>query len=164
MTIKYLKKMKFDFEPSLDQEEISVCAFDDLDPLQQNAVLLLRLCSYDAQSYCDFAQLLTRQVGKERAESILTSFTSISALMVEFGRKQIKRHAPGCTCVGADECTFASILTHATYGDFNEALLIASTIIDVNNAPKLVVHLRNLGNAVQGPNVKIASDVSRVVH
>lgn len=155
--------MKFDFETSLDQKEISVCEFDDLDPLQQNAVLMLRLYGRDTQSYFNFAQFLTRQVGDEIAKSILISFASISSLMAEHGRKQIKRHAPGCTCVGADECTFASILTHATYGDFNEAILIASTIIDTSLAPKLVTHLRKLGNAVQGPNLKIASDVSRVV-
>ena len=159
-----MKKMKFNFEPTLDQKEMSVCEFADLDPLQQNAVLLLRLYGHDTQSYFDFAQFLTRQIGRERAESVLTSFASISTLIAEYGHKPIKRHAPGCTCVGADECTFASIITYATYGDFNEALLIASTIINVELAPELVVHLRNLGNAVQGAHITIASDVSRVVH
>ncbi|MDE0347626.1 MAG: hypothetical protein OXI66_17875, partial [Boseongicola sp.] len=102
----------------------------ELGPVEARAVICLRLwCDGpDSQSQVqkDFAQALGAQCGRKA----MIAFETLCDLCVRHGRRPLMRHQLTCRCLGADESCFANFIGYASEGDREDALMIATTIVN----------------------------------
>ena len=138
----------------------------ELGPVEAGAVLYLRLWSDgpDAQSrvWRDFATAL----GPQHGRNALNSFRTLCDLCRRQGRRPLMRHHVTCKCLGADESCFANFIGYASEGKREDALLIATTIVNPNMAPALVGLAQEFGLALRRMAVKAGgrADIPTTLH
>ncbi|MDE0697697.1 MAG: hypothetical protein OXH76_17890 [Boseongicola sp.] len=120
-----------------------------LGPIEAGAVIYLRLwCDGpDSQTQVrkDFALALGAQCGRKA----LNSFETLCDLCVRHGRRPLMRHHVACRCLGADESCFANLIGYASEGEQEDALMIATTIVNPGMAPALAGLAQEFGLALR---------------
>ncbi len=109
----------------------------DLDPLEMAAVEALRLAAQDSPDH-DAAALDTAD----------RNLVEILHLWQAHGRRPLTSHAQDCPFVGMDEACFANLVTLATKGENEDALLIATLLVKPAVAPILAACALCLGLAL----------------
>ena len=126
----------------------------ELGPVEAGAVIYLRLwCDGpDSQSQVrkDFALALGVHCGRKA----LHSFETLCDLCVRHGRRPLMRHQVESRCLGADESCFANFIGYASEGEQEDALMIATTIVNPGMAPALVGLAQEFGLALRRMAIK----------
>jgi len=66
-------------------------------------------------------------------------------ILMRHGRRPLVRHAPGCPWVGADEAVLAHFVSVAATGEAEDAMLIASLLVEGPLLPCLLGAAQELG-------------------
>ena len=136
----------------------------DLDPLEASAVLYLRLwCDGpDAQQqvWNGFSGLL----GSAAARDAVGALEDLCRICVQHGRRALMRHHPTCECLGADEACIANLVAHATEGEREDALLIATLLVRPDVSPLLAAAAQTLGLALKRMALRADNARSSVLH
>lgn len=74
--------------------------------------------------------LLAPAIGPAKARACLASLTEVMRIVTRHGRRPIVCHGAGCACVGSDEAVFARFVSTAATGEREDAMLIASLLVD----------------------------------
>jgi hypothetical protein len=121
----------------------------ELDSIEAASIIYLRLwCDGpEAQSvvWNDFASVL----GPTQGRKALQSFEELCALCAKHGRRPLMRHSVQCKCIGSDESCFANFIATATYGEREDALLIATLLVRPDVAPLIASLATNFGLALK---------------
>lgn len=107
---------------------------DTLPALDQLAVLCLRGLGRGS-ALRDF---LAARFGAAAAASILARCDDLAQFLAREARRSLKRHAPGCTGLGADEALFAHLCRLADLGERDEILMFSMVLCRADLAPCLV--------------------------
>jgi hypothetical protein len=100
----------------------------DLDAIEAAAVMCLRLWPGAGVPAGPFGG-----AGREA----LAAVAALCRHAVDHARLPILRHSPTCPCIGADEACFARMISAATAGDREDAMLIAVLMVRADAAPGL---------------------------
>ncbi|MGI3166817.1 hypothetical protein [Pseudooceanicola sp. 200-1SW] len=92
-----------------------------------------------------FVDELAGLMGPASAERIEAALDGFFGLVLRHGRRAILRHGARCACVGADEAVLAHLVTIATSGDAEDAMLMACLLVRADMAPAVVSQARILG-------------------
>ena len=117
----------------------------DLDPMEQAAVLCLRLWSDGPRGQAQIHRDLAEALGPGAGNGAATALDDLCALVACHGRRPLMRHQHGCRCLGGDEACFASLVALAVEGDREDALLMAMLLVRPDIAPPLVAAAQTFG-------------------
>lgn len=135
-----------------------------LGPVEAGAVLCLRSWGQGAQARIrsDFAASL----GAEGGQKALGAFENLFELYARHGRRPLMHHSLGCTCLGADESCFAHFVGYASEGAREDALMIATTLVNPAVAPLLVGLAEDFGHALRrlAQNLAALQDHPKTIH
>lgn len=106
---------------------------DTLPAMDQLAVLCLRGLGKGAE----LNQFLAMRFGSEAAASVLARCDDLAQFLARHARRPLKRHAPGCPGLGADEAVFAHLCRLADMGERDELLMFAMLLCRADLAPCL---------------------------
>ena len=104
-----------------------VSALDNLTPGEALAVLCLRRWQDGPEAA---AALLVPALGPVAAKACLRSFGEVMGVVQRHGRRSLIRHGEACRCVGSDEAVLAHYLMVAATGEREDAMLIASLLVE----------------------------------
>lgn len=74
--------------------------------------------------------LLSPALGPVKARACLRAMGDVMAIVLRHGRRRIIRHGARCACVGSDEAIFAHFVMVAATGEREDAMLIASLLVE----------------------------------
>lgn len=99
-----------------------------LDPLRMVAVLYFRLWCDGAAGQTAVSRDLQAYLGND-AHIAVSALQNILDLCGKHGRRKLVRHKSGCSCLGADEAWFATLVETAASGADEDACQIASFFV-----------------------------------
>jgi len=73
---------------------------------------------------------LAGAAGPEAAAAACEALRRMRDILAAHGRRTVMHHARGCACVGADEAVLAHVVMTSATGDRDEAMLLASLLVD----------------------------------
>lgn len=76
------------------------------------------------------AVCLRGRLGAAKARICLRAMEDTFGILLRHARRRLMRHRTDCACVGADEAVFAHFVMVAAKGDREDAMLIASLLVD----------------------------------
>ncbi|WP_170332268.1 hypothetical protein [Ruegeria arenilitoris] len=121
----------------------------DLSPIEAGAVMYLRLWGDGAQGRSDAASDFQIALGAESGRAAMMTLDQLCSLCAHHGRRPLIRHGLGCSCLGADENCFAQMISAASEGDREDAMMMASLIVRADFAPALASLSEELGLALR---------------
>ncbi|MCF3594596.1 hypothetical protein LZG00_11355 [Rhodobacteraceae bacterium LMO-12] len=121
----------------------------ELDPVEATAVLYLRLWNEGTEQQAQIWNDLATGLDPKEGELALRAFEQICRLCAHHGRRPLMRHGLRCKCLGSDESCFANFIGVASSGDFEDAMLIATTIVRADVAPSLTSLAETFGLALK---------------
>lgn len=92
---------------------------------------------------------LAGRLGPKAGREALKALEALCALCMRHGRRTFMRHRPNCTCLAADEACFANLVAHATEGEREDALLIATLLVRPDVSPQLAALAQTFGLALK---------------
>ncbi|MDE0523585.1 MAG: hypothetical protein OXH79_16675 [Boseongicola sp.] len=149
-----------------DRDGAPVGYVAELGPVEAAAVICLRL-------WCDgpASQKLVRKdfasaFGARRGHEALSCFETLCDLCVRHGRRPLMRHQVACRSLGADESCFANFIGYASEGEQEDALMIATTIVNPSMAPALIGLAQEFGLALRRMAIKAdrRPEISTAIH
>lgn len=107
----------------------------DLPPIEALSVCLLR-------SWCDghrdrINRDFANALGPDAARRAAATLAEICTLCARQGRRPLMRHGMTCSCLGADEACFATLIAAGADGQREDAMMLAALIVRVEMAPLL---------------------------
>ncbi|MCA1335216.1 hypothetical protein [Pseudooceanicola marinus] len=119
-------------------------------PLHEALVIgALRARCDGAAAHGTFVDELAGLMGPATAERIEAALDGFFDLVLRHGRRPVLRHSASCACVGADEAVLAHLVSIATGGDSEDAMLMACLLVRADMAPAVVSQARLLGLELQ---------------
>ncbi len=115
----------------------------ELPQVEAGAVMCLRLWCDGAEAQARLWSDLSGALGAGPAREALSAFERLVGLLVRHGRRPLMRHHRQCSCVGADEAAFATMVAAAADGQREDAALLASLLVP----PVLALDLAELAEA-----------------
>lgn len=137
------------YQSPLRVDSLPVALVNELPPVEAAAVLALRMWDDGAAARAHLHGRLSRALGDHAAGAAVEAMAELGRLMARHGRRPLRRHQPGCDCVDADEACFASLITAASEGRHEDALMIAVLMVRPDVAPLLVGLAGNVGHALR---------------
>lgn len=107
-----------------------VGAVEQVSALDAMMVACLRIWFDGPEGPMQVDDLLRRHVTAATADLCLPLLETVFRLLVSHGRRPLIRHQPGCQCLGADEAVFAHFVNVAAMGEREDAMLIASLMVE----------------------------------
>ncbi|WP_412505854.1 hypothetical protein [Roseovarius sp. SYSU LYC5161] len=107
-----------------------VSAMKGLTPLEALSVRCLRLWHDPAHGPAAMGTMLARRLGPERGTACHRALADVMGMIARHGRRRLARHGAECGCVGVDEAIFAHFIATAATGDREDAMLVASLLVD----------------------------------
>lgn len=83
--------------------------------------------------------------GPHAAAEGLDAFQDLLDMVLRCGRRPLMRHQQSCSCIGADEAVFAQMVLSAATGEQEDAMLIASLLVQGQALPKVTDAARRVG-------------------
>jgi len=138
----------------------------ELGPVEAGAVLYLRLWCEGESNRLQVLRDFQTALGDQNGEKAVRSFHSLCSLCVHHGRRPLMRHGVSCNCLGADESCFANFIGYATDGENEDALMMATTIVEAGMAPMLVSLAKDFGLALRRMALKAGhhTEISTTIH
>lgn len=128
---------------------IPVAAMERLPATEALLVQLLRAWCDGPKGRVRAQAALVDRLGAARGEACHAAFTQVMQILQRHGRRRLVRHHADCGCVGADEAILAHFVSTAATGEREDAMLIASLLVDgavlmplTEAAVQLGLHLR----------------------
>lgn len=112
----------------------SIGHIDHLPALEQFAVLCLRGLGRGPE----LRLFLTRKFGVDMGNAVMERCDDLAQFLTRHARRPLMRHAPDCSCLGADEAVFAHLCRLADTGDTEELRMFAMTLCRADLAPCLM--------------------------
>lgn len=84
-------------------------------------------------------------LGPARAHYCLHALDEMLGILARHGRRSLMRHQANCVCVGADEAVFAHFVMVAAAGEREDAMLLASLLVEGPLLVPLVEAARQVG-------------------
>ncbi|WP_425456116.1 hypothetical protein [Aliishimia ponticola] len=138
----------------------------ELGPVEAGAVLYLRLWCDGPESQDQVQNDFATALGPHQGRLAVKSFEQLCALCTRHARRPLMRHHVSCKCLGADESCFANFIGYASEGEREDALMIATTMVNPNMAPALVGLAQEFGLALRCMAVKAGNsfDTPTILH
>ena len=123
----------------------SVSAMDQVPVPEALLVSCLRewFSGPDGRSRVD--RVLRLRLGERAADACLPALEDVFHIVASHGRRPLIRHEPGCPCVGVDEAVLAHFVMTAAIGEREDAMLIASLLVDARMLLALTEAARQAG-------------------
>jgi len=106
----------------------------DLTPIEASAVLYLRLWCEGPDAQAKINGDFRIGLGVEQSNDAYAALSRLTQLIVQNGRRPLMRHALECRCIGADESCFATMIASAAEKDHEDAMLLASIMVNAQVA------------------------------
>ena len=104
-----------------------VSAMDRLPAGEALAVRCLRAWSAGPDA---MTSLLVPALGRQAACACAQAFGDVMGIVQRHGRRELIRHGAHCRCVGSDEAILAYFVMVAATGEREDAMLIASLLVE----------------------------------
>ncbi|MEM1005999.1 MAG: hypothetical protein AAF496_10110 [Pseudomonadota bacterium] len=117
----------------------------DLDPVEAGAVMYLRLWGEGPGGRADAASDFDIALGRDEGRAAMLTLDRLCSLCAHHGRRPLVRHGLGCACLGADENCFAQMISAASEGAREDAMMMASLIVRPDFAPALASLSEEMG-------------------
>jgi hypothetical protein len=108
--------------------ELPVAAMQGMEPLA--ALVIGALRGWNRGGAGAALATLRAQMTEGQAAAAMAAMCDLAGILGAARRRPLACHAPECPCVGADEATFARFVREAALGEREEALLLASLMVD----------------------------------
>lgn len=122
---------------------------EELPALEQGAVLLLRHWCDGEGGRMAVVEDFTRTLGNARGAEAVNALAHLLTLFVSHGRRPLMRHGVSCSCLGGDESAFAQMVAAAAFGDREDAMAFALTMMPADAAYQAVQTAEMLGQSIQ---------------
>jgi hypothetical protein len=73
--------------------------------------------------------MLCEQMAESTALAAFETLQDLTDVLSSTMRRPLRCHAPGCSCVGLDEAAFARFVEEAALGEREDALMLASVLV-----------------------------------
>jgi hypothetical protein len=117
----------------------------ELPPLERQVICWLRLWSEGPAGRATAIDEFADRHGRPATERLATRFGELLLVMARHARRPLLGHAPGCPCVGGDECVLARFVALAAEGAREEAILMAALIVRADLALALAALAEEVG-------------------
>jgi hypothetical protein len=107
--------------------QMPVDQLDQMDGLNRLTVAALR--AWNAGGAARAHALLCDRMAEPMALAAFEALHDLTEVMGPHIRRPLRCHAPQCTCVGLDEAAFARFVEEAALGEREDALLLASVLV-----------------------------------
>ena len=121
----------------------------NLGPVEAGAVLCLRCWAHGSGAKSQMRHDFAATLGAEKGQQALGAFEELFSLCARHARRPLMHHSLGCKCLGADESCFAHFVGYASEGAREDALMIATTLVNPAVAPLLVGLAEDFGHALR---------------
>ena len=108
--------------------EVPGAAMQGMEPLPTLVIAVLRGWNRGGAGAALVA--LRERMTEAQAAAAMAAMCDLAGILGTSRRRPLACHAPQCLCVGADEAAFARFVREAALGDREDALLLASLIVD----------------------------------
>ncbi|MFB9151573.1 hypothetical protein [Roseovarius ramblicola] len=108
--------------------ELPVGAIEGLQPLAVLVIAALRGWNRGGAGAALVA--LRARMSEGQAAAAMAAMCDLAGILGTARRRPLACHAPQCPCVGADEAAFARFVQEAALGEREDALLLASLMVD----------------------------------
>jgi hypothetical protein len=88
-------------------------------------------------------------MGETRAGAACAALQDVADSLGAHMRRPLRCHAPDCHCVGADEAAFARFVEEAALGGREDALMLASLLVEARGLLPLTDAAARLGLCLQ---------------
>lgn len=89
--------------------------------------------------------LLRARVGERQGAASFAALQDLAGSLESGMRRPLRCHAPECPCVGSDEAAFARFVEEAAFGPREDALMLASLLVDARAILPLTDAAERLG-------------------
>jgi hypothetical protein len=117
----------------------------ELPPLERQLIRWLRLWGEGPAGRAAAIDELADRHGRAATERVATRFGELLLVTARHARRPLHGHAPGCPCVGGDECVLARLVALAAEGAREEAILMAALIVRADLALPLATLAEEVG-------------------
>jgi hypothetical protein len=108
--------------------DVPVAAMQAMHPLGAFVIAALRAWNSGGAGAALVA--LRARMSEGQAATAMAAMCDLAGILGAARRRPLACHAPHCPCVGADEATFARFVREAALGEREDALLLASLMVD----------------------------------
>lgn len=114
----------------------------------------------------DVTPQLIEDLGPEKAQLAAETLGQIATVMARYARRPLMRHSTSCDCVGGDEACFATLVSAASHGAREDAMMIACLMVRADFSPALVGLAEQLGLALRAGRPRRTAETApmHVVH
>ncbi|WP_422075507.1 hypothetical protein [Tranquillimonas rosea] len=126
----------------------SVASFDSLPKDEAMFIRYLRLWCAGADEQSEVWNDIAARLGPARGRQALSTFEDLVGLVLRHARRPIMLHGLTCSCVGADEAVLAHLVTLATSGEREDAMLIATLLVRADVSPLVTSLAQSFGLAL----------------
>ena len=123
--------------------ELPVAAMDGMQPLAVLLIAALRAWNRGGAGAALVA--LRARMSEGQATSAMAAMCDLAGVLGTARRRPLACHAPDCPCVGADEATFARFVQEAALGEREDALLLASLVVEAHAITRLADAAQRFG-------------------
>lgn len=113
-----------------DREMVGAFPVAAMDRLPEAEALVVRCLRGWSDGPEAVMALLTPALGPVKARACLRAMGDVMTIVLRHGRRPMIRHGARCACVGSDEAIFAHFVMVAAMGEREDAMLIASLLVD----------------------------------
>ncbi|MDZ7709035.1 MAG: hypothetical protein U5K36_02240 [Roseovarius sp.] len=108
--------------------EVPVAAMQGMEPLPTLVIVALR--GWNRAGAGAALVTLRDRMTEAQAAAAMAAMCDLAGILGVSRRRPLACHAPHCPCVGADEAAFARFVQEAALGDREDALLLASLMVE----------------------------------
>lgn len=127
----------------------AVGVLSTLPPIEFLSISFLRLWNEGPDGQAQIWNKLACELSPNEGRKVLKDFETTIALFAAYARRPLVHHCVNCTYIGADEATFASMVSLASEGEREEVLLQAMTLLRCDIALIVLPLLTSFGLALR---------------
>ncbi|SOH94823.1 hypothetical protein SAMN06273572_105249 [Monaibacterium marinum] len=134
----------------------------ELPRLEAAAICYLRLWCAGTEGRDELMLAFTDLAPTDAAQRA-EGFAELVRLMLETARRPLQRRHLGCACVSGDECAFGHMVACAAMGEREEAMLLASLLVQPDAWLPLSLQAERIGLEIAQMHVP-APNMTRATH
>ena len=133
----------------------------DYDGITAAAIIYLRMWCDGPDTQASVITDMTNTLGPARGRRAMEALGELCSICARHGRRPLTRHALQCSCVGADEASFAHFVATAADGDRDDAMLMAILLVRPDMAPIATGLAAQFGLALKQMNLAAPRVIAR---
>jgi len=116
----------------------------------QTLFLITALRAFGTAGEIDLWENYAALTDVERADTARSAFATLMEFVTRNARRPLMTHGGACSCIGADEASFAQFVRLAAEGDAEDAMLMGMLLLRADVVPVAVGLAQQLGLLVGG--------------